>query len=264
MSCQEFEPVLVEIARERLLDAVARQRALAHTENCAACAAVLAEERALQSGLRGLAAAVAGEAAPIRLEDALRAAFRQQAVTPVNAPAQPFAPGRRGWWLALAALLLLTLGVFGARWLGFSANSEQRLVQSAPSAATPTPELLSPQLLSMEPRTPVKIEDGPVAPAPPRGRVEVSKGRRPNRAAQMARSVLPNVIPAEYVTEFFPVTRGGELIPLEGGQILRVQMPRSNLIPLGIPVNQERATETVKADVLVSHDGLARAIRLVY
>jgi hypothetical protein len=57
--------------------------------------------------------------------------------------------------------------------------------------------------------------------------------------------------------------QGVELIPLEGGQVVRVIMPRSNLIPLGIPFNQERANETIKADVLVSN-GLARAIRLVY
>jgi hypothetical protein len=58
--------------------------------------------------------------------------------------------------------------------------------------------------------------------------------------------------------------QGGELIPLESGRIVRVRMPRSNLIPLGIPFNQERANETIKADVLLSNDGLARAIRLVY
>ena len=58
--------------------------------------------------------------------------------------------------------------------------------------------------------------------------------------------------------------QGGELIPFEGGQLVRVRMPRSNLIPLGIPLDQERAGETIKADVLLSNDGLARAIRLVY
>jgi hypothetical protein len=58
--------------------------------------------------------------------------------------------------------------------------------------------------------------------------------------------------------------QGGELIPLESGQLLRVRMPRSNLIQLGIPFDQERASETIKADVLISNDGLARAIRLVY
>ncbi|MGH9848353.1 MAG: hypothetical protein ACREBD_00715, partial [Blastocatellia bacterium] len=70
--------------------------------------------------------------------------------------------------------------------------------------------------------------------------------------------------PREIVTQFFPVIQGSELIPLESGQIIRVRMPRSNLIPLGIPYSQERADETIQADVLVSNDGLARAIRLVY
>lgn len=261
MSCQEFVPVLVEIARGRLLDAVARQRALAHTETCAACAAGLAEERTLQASLRGLAAEVAAEEPPARLEESLRAAFRQQTVAPLRGTtaAAPGAPLRRGWWLALAAMLLLTVGWLSARWLYAAQVSVQRLVQDVPAVITPPPPLLV-----MEPRTSVKIEDAPPVSAPPRGNAQSNKGRRPHRAATVARAPQPTALPAEYVTEFFPVTRGGELIPLEGGQILRVQMPRSNLIPWGIPVNQERATETVKADVLVSHDGLARAIRLVY
>jgi hypothetical protein len=70
--------------------------------------------------------------------------------------------------------------------------------------------------------------------------------------------------PREIVTQFIPVIQGSEWIPLEGAQIVRVRMPRSNLIPLGININQERAGEAIQADVLVSNDGLARAIRLVY
>jgi hypothetical protein len=73
-----------------------------------------------------------------------------------------------------------------------------------------------------------------------------------------------NDAPREFVTQFFPVMQGGELIPIDGGQLVRVRMPRSNLIPLGIPLDQERVSETIKADVLLSNDGLARAIRLVY
>jgi hypothetical protein len=75
---------------------------------------------------------------------------------------------------------------------------------------------------------------------------------------------ISNGAPREFVTQFFPMLQGSELIPLEGGQIVRVKMARSSLIPLGIPLNHERASETIQADVLVSHDGLARAIRLVY
>jgi hypothetical protein len=40
-------------------------------------------------------------------------------------------------------------------------------------------------------------------------------------------------------------------------------LPRSALASLGLPMNVERANERVKADVLLGHDGLARAIRFV-
>jgi hypothetical protein len=51
-------------------------------------------------------------------------------------------------------------------------------------------------------------------------------------------------------------------VPLDGGQMVRVQMPRAALAAWGLPVNAERAGETVKADLLLAHDGTARAIRL--
>jgi len=60
------------------------------------------------------------------------------------------------------------------------------------------------------------------------------------------------------------VMQGGELIPLESGQFVRVRMTRSNPIPLGIPFDQECGNETIRADALLSNDGLARAIRPVY
>jgi hypothetical protein len=44
--------------------------------------------------------------------------------------------------------------------------------------------------------------------------------------------------------------------------MVRVQVPRAALAALGLPVNAERAGELVKADILLAHDGTARAIRL--
>ena len=52
--------------------------------------------------------------------------------------------------------------------------------------------------------------------------------------------------------------QGGELIPLESGQFVRLRMTRSNPIPLGIPFDQEWGNETIQADALLSNDGLAR------
>ena len=67
---------------------------------------------------------------------------------------------------------------------------------------------------------------------------------------------------SEY-TDFFPLSYGGDQKPMESGEVIRVQMPRSALIAFGLPVNVERADVPVKADLLVGEDGLARAIRFV-
>ena len=68
----------------------------------------------------------------------------------------------------------------------------------------------------------------------------------------------------ENVTEFLPlVADAPAATPLEGGQLVRVRLPRAALASLGLPLNAERGNEPVKADVLVGNDGLARAIRFV-
>ena len=67
----------------------------------------------------------------------------------------------------------------------------------------------------------------------------------------------------EVTTEFMPVGYMSVTILQEGGQIVRVEVPRSRLVNFGLPVNMERSHEKVKADILVGVDGLARAIRFV-
>ena len=49
----------------------------------------------------------------------------------------------------------------------------------------------------------------------------------------------------------------------DGGQIVRVELPRSALANFGLPVNMDRSNEKVKADVLFGVDGLAHAIRFI-
>lgn len=75
MSCEEYRLTLMEIARERPVEARREEEALAHAEGCAECAAHLDAERALAAGFRALAGVSAGEEAPARVEAALRRAF---------------------------------------------------------------------------------------------------------------------------------------------------------------------------------------------
>jgi len=67
--------------------------------------------------------------------------------------------------------------------------------------------------------------------------------------------------PREVVTEFFPLMEDPP--PFERGELLRVSLPASALRGVGLPVSEDRLTETVQADILVGQEGLARAIRFV-
>jgi hypothetical protein len=258
MTCSDFETIIIEIARDRLMDAATRERGLEHVRGCTACATLLVEERALSRDLRALSARCAAEETPERIETALLAAFRQ-ARAQTHRPAPTIVASRRRRWApAVAALALLTFGISLAGWIASSHKRWAPAIGSTGGGPSPT-SVPAPTEKSDQTRPQVAEVRRPDRRIPaPRSET------RQKRSANVNRLSPSNGAPSEFVTPFFPVMQGGELIPLEGGQLLRVRMPRSNLIPLGIPFNQERASETIKADVLVSNDGLARAIRLVY
>jgi len=67
----------------------------------------------------------------------------------------------------------------------------------------------------------------------------------------------------EIATDFIPLSYMNPATLQEGGQIIRVQLPRSGLANFGLPVNMDRYNKKVKADVLYGVDGTARAIRFV-
>jgi hypothetical protein len=67
--------------------------------------------------------------------------------------------------------------------------------------------------------------------------------------------------PRESVTEFYPLME--DPLPFERGELLRVSLPAAAMRSVGVPVSEDRLTETVQADVLVGQEGLARAIRFV-
>jgi hypothetical protein len=59
------------------------------------------------------------------------------------------------------------------------------------------------------------------------------------------------------------LTYDGGALAMESGHVVRVELPRTALVSMGLPMNPERAGELVKADVLMGDDGVARAIRFV-
>jgi hypothetical protein len=100
---------------------------------------------------------------------------------------------------------------------------------------------------------PAVVDSLPYHPKPKR----VRPVSRPD-SAQVA-----NHATKEIATDFIPLSYMSAASLQDGGQIVRVQLPRSALANFGLPVNMDRYNEKVKADVLVGVDGMARAIRFV-
>lgn len=70
-------------------------------------------------------------------------------------------------------------------------------------------------------------------------------------------------IARETTTPFFPLFFGS--VPTTDGHLVRMELPESALARFGVSWSDlvDRASGTVLADVLVGHDGLARAVRFV-
>jgi hypothetical protein len=264
MNCQRFEQVVSDLARGQMMEADVRAEALVHSEQCEHCSVRLADEERLTRGLQFLAADMESFAAPAGVELKLREAFRQRhAVVPMAAPSSR----SRYWLVAVAAALLVVMSVT-VMWLGADAPQE-KLADNAPQKKVeepvPGPNPVSPTSPA-PPTNPVApapkedeyraVNDVPKRQAPKPGRRNVENRKR--RENQMA-----NHASNEIATDFMPLGDANTLVLQDGGQIIRVKLPRSTLVRFGFPVNMDRYNENVKADVIVGVDGLARAIRFV-
>lgn len=276
MNCQEFERAINDLAREPLMEATQRVNGLAHAEACARCAARLANERALTLGLRSLAASMQQAEAPERVETALLAAFRERdRVIQLRPTAQPLTrAGRPSWrWAAsVAAGLALLFAAFAATRLQPQPTQPQAVASARGSEPVKLAPWPSPEAVSQ-----IQAEPQPVALTLPRGPQlsfqRVSSGTRNsmNLIDRDRGSVkgMPGVNTAQnsmtddIATDFIPLTYGGDLSALDGGRVVRVELPRTAMARFGLPVNAERAAEPVKADVLLGDDGLAQAIRFI-
>lgn len=65
------------------------------------------------------------------------------------------------------------------------------------------------------------------------------------------------------MTDFIPLTYLTRSTAIESGQVMRVKMPVSTFIALGVPINNQHADELVNAELVVGDDGVMRAVRLL-
>ncbi len=257
MRCQEFDLVVVDLVRP-CPESDERSAALEHSRACARCSSLLEAEQRLTGELRGLAAETADATPPPSVEASVLAGFRDAQRTRLAPVARrPFPrPGIR--LLAIAAGLVWVVG----------GTLAYRTMQAPVKTVLPVGEASEP----VAPTIPTKSlpRTGTVA--------SVSGSEVPVtnvRSTSTSRSRLHRELPVathqadapsprhEVVTDYYSLVGAGDLRPRDGGQVVRVELPRSALATYGFQLNPESTGVPVTADVLLGNDGVARAIRFV-
>jgi hypothetical protein len=157
-------------------------------------------------------------------------------------------PSRPPHWILTAAAVLLLVAVALLLWLPKQSSQSTQIAQPVLPQPVPSPSR------DAEPRAlPAGLEEakGAVLPAS-------NQQRRTSRRHR----ALDNSTD-EIATDFLPLTFTADSTAPESGHLVRVTIPRSALLAMGLPMNAERAGELVRADVFIGDDGLARAIRFI-
>jgi hypothetical protein len=274
MNCQNFETIVNDLAREQIMETSVREEALAHCGECEECAQRLEDERSLSLGLQALAEEMRSIPASDRVEHLL-IAFRSLGVV----HARPRATQQwRYWAAAAAAVLFVVFGIAGMRSrigtpkLREQASAETVKAQALPSVPISVVENSDSAVLPLaKPALDARASRSAKAQTV---RPRVQDGAEDNRDGKDAKgagdaqvtgneTLAGNYTEREIATDFLSVGYASPMNLQDGGQVVRVELPRSALASFGLPVNLNRANERVKADVLVGTDGQARAIRFV-
>jgi len=260
MNCNDFETKVTDLARAQMIDAEARDRALAHAATCRRCAARLGDEQRLTAGLRELAATF-DDQMPARAEAQMLAAFREaHHLAPAAKPSR-----RRLAWAAAAVILIGLMALAAARFVEGSKSQPTLAHRPTPQEAAPLPARQAPpQAPPLVPAAPSQQQRHALKRAPQvMARKQDGTAKPSVPQPQRANPVSTDEQAGEIATSFIPLSNGRSLSAADSMQLVRVELPRSALVSFGLPMNVERADERVKADVLIGNDGVARAIRFV-
>jgi hypothetical protein len=238
MDCTQFEEILSDLNRPEITGTALRESALAHAESCSRCAKLLAEAESLDQGFRALAAVERDLRAPERVEAIVLQEFRRR---------RDAVSGRRigrQATLGIAAAILLVVGVSLHHWVARSSGSES-VAQTPAAGSAPSPTKNSAEMrarVAAQPETSISVESE-------------------ERGQEVESAPLSEQNDSE--DAFMPLPYADEPAALDGGAVVRVEMPRAALASFGMPVAAMEGDGTVQADLVVSEDGTPQAIRLV-
>jgi hypothetical protein len=270
MNCRECTEVVTELARGGMVDAPAGEAAELHARECSACAARLSAEARLSNLLREYAANCAGLQAPAALKSTLLAAYANRQQDEGTISRRRRVPAR-AWAGVAAALVLVAIGVGGREWAVSPLESravhpglgaEQAWPAAAVSAEPLAPRAVSPRAVAQPPDVTAVAQAR--APRALRAPVPVAGMDDFDALPAVDRPVHNSDDVREMATEFIPLFACADERCLERSNLYRVKLPASAMQYFGVAAPQpERAHQLVNADVLVSEDGVARAVRFV-
>jgi hypothetical protein len=109
---------------------------------------------------------------------------------------------------------------------------------------------------------PAKLPSEPLASVPSQvHKALVSRPAPPPRKIAVSPSGQTPAV--EVAMNFYRLPDADILPPLDSAVIVRVRLPISSLRLMGVAVNEDRASESVQADLLLGQDGLARGVRFI-
>jgi hypothetical protein len=260
MNCEDFNEIVHELADYKPIQATLRHAAASHIALCSDCASKLANASTVSRNLV-LAAAAETESTPIRVKENLLTVFAelhptQKTVVPFISKARETSwverllGPRLRWWtaatVALAAAILLAVVL--PVWIG-------RSRPVAPAVASND---------SAAPSRPTEVKPVPAPATVDTATIKVASNKpRPAGGRKLERVRRPVEIVAPTTGEYVALTYLAASTAMDSGTVVRVELSRSALASLGLPVNFEGNATSVKADVVIGDDGVAHAIRLV-
>jgi hypothetical protein len=232
MDCATFENIVHDLDRRGTRGAALCEGALAHAESCHTCAALLTQVEWLEFSLLKLAESAATRQPSPCVEAALREEFRCAKYVAARSQIR---------WrlaaLAAAAALFLALGL------------------ALRDRGLPSPAHV-PEVAAKSPHEALPLGSAAVAPV-----ANPSIAHRSPAPSQGNDMDEPD--DTADATSFVRLPYADDSAALDGGAIVRVELPRAALASFGLPVTDTGDAQRILADLIVSADGTPEAIRLV-
>jgi hypothetical protein len=244
MTCEECEQILLD-SSSSLGGRGWMPGVKSHAQNCPTCATKMSEIGRMQDALDKLRVFTKGVEAPAAVEANLLAAFREQCRVPGPSFGKVFA--WRLMWGSAAALLLIAAGVM------LYSDLRPRFPRTVQTERNQGEQPAQRQL------------SRPVAGTAGLAVVQSHQPGTDNAVSATYRSdtLNPDKPTHERIGRRPPIAVGDELSLNGGGSIVRVTLPLSSLVAMGVPVHPDTLDPRVTADVMIDPFGAVVGIRLV-